>query len=240
MGWVTTGPAGRKLFPSLDAALNVEGEIVNSNWMSSLVRISVESEGYYVKCYASRGRWLRRLLGRSRLRAEWENLQRFEALGVPTAELIAYGETVGTREYRGAMITKELVGTRDLVQLSQHACMKDRHWRHQLIMKLARMVRKLHDARFVHNDLKWRNILADDSVDPGVYIIDCPQGRQMSGLLLRRGCIKDLACLDKVAKKVLSPAERMRFYKAYRGCQRLSDADKHQIRKVLGFFAGRE
>ena len=95
MGWVTTGPAGRQIFPSLDTALNLEGEIVNSNWMSSLVRVSDEGGAYYVKSYASRGRWLRRFVGRSRLRAEWENLQLFESLGVPTAELIAYGESFG-------------------------------------------------------------------------------------------------------------------------------------------------
>ena len=56
--------------------------------MSRLVRIEADQSAYYVKCYASRGRGLRRFMGRSRIRAEWENLQWFRAIGVPTADVV--------------------------------------------------------------------------------------------------------------------------------------------------------
>ena len=60
------------------------------------------------------------------------------------------------------------------------------------------------------------------------------------GPVLRYRIIKDLACLDKVAKQQLSRTQRLRFYLQYRGRQRLSAADKRRLRKIIGFFEGRE
>ena len=53
----------RNLFPSLHACAEVQGEEINGNWMSRVVRVSDgNGEAYYVKIYASRGRWLKRFL----------------------------------------------------------------------------------------------------------------------------------------------------------------------------------
>lgn len=228
------------VFPDLDQVFRLTGETINSNWMSSLLRVGVDDHHYYIKRYASRGRWLRRFAGRSRLRAEWENLLFFHQLEIPTAELVAYGESGIGRNYRGALVTRELKGSRDLAALSTSACMRDRHWRQQVMLQLADAVARLHAAGFVHGDLKWRNILAGGGADPVVYIIDCPQGRRLAGPMLERGIVKDLACLDKVARQVLSRTDRMRFYIAYAGSAELGAADRRRLRRVLAFFAGRE
>ena len=58
--------------------------------------------------------------------------------------------------------------------------------------------------------------------------------------MLRHRLIKDLACLDKVAKYHLSATQRLRFYLQYRGHQRLDSRDKRRIREVVSFFEGRE
>ena len=58
--------------------------------------------------------------------------------------------------------------------------------------------------------------------------------------LLHYRIIKDLACLDKVAKRVLSRTQRLRFYLQYRGRVRLSQSDKQRVRRILKFFEGRE
>ena len=55
-----------------------------------------------------------------------------------------------------------------------------------------------------------------------------------------RGKIKDLACLDKIAKKQLSEIERLRFYLEYKAKTQLSVKDKKEIYRVLRFFEGRE
>jgi tRNA A-37 threonylcarbamoyl transferase component Bud32 len=232
----------RDLFPDHAAAIGARGEEINGNWMSRLVRYCDGDDYYYIKTYTSRGRWLRRFIGRSRTRAEWENLQAFVAMGIPTADLVAYGES-GTRgSYSGTLITREVRGTSDLATLagSRHSLLGDRQWRLQIIGRLSKTIQNMHGHGFVHNDLKWRNILVGVTGDPTVSLIDCPLGRKMPGPFLVRGRIKDLACLDKIARQQLSKMERLRFYLAYKGKSRLSVKDKKQIYRVLRFFEGRE
>ena len=232
----------RGLFPCHAAAIDAAGEEINGNWMSRLVKYRDGDDSYYIKTYTSRGRGLRRFIGRSRTRAEWENLQAFVAMGIPTAELVAYGESVTSGSYCGTLITREVRGTRDLAALvdNRHSLLDDRLWRRRVIGRLSVTVQKMHASGFVHNDLKWRNILVDLTDDPAVYLIDCPLGRKMPGPMLVRGRIKDLACLDKIARKQLSKMERLRFYLAYKGKTRLDIKDKKEIYRVLRFFEGRE
>ena len=232
----------RNLFPDHAAAAGAPGEEINGNWMSRLVRYRDGDDYYYIKTYTSRGRGLRKFLGRSRIRAEWENLHAFVAMGIPTADLVAYGESVTGGSYCGTLITREVRGTSDLAALvdDRHPVLGSRQWRSQVIGRLSEAVHKMHGSGFVHSDLKWRNILVEVTDDPGVYLIDCPLGRKMSGPFLARGRIKDLACLDKVARKQLSKMERLRFYLAYKGKSRLDVKDKKEIHRVLRFFEGRE
>ena len=232
----------RDLFPDHAAAIGAPGEEINGNPMSRLVRYRDGDDYYYIKTYTSRGRWLRRFTGRSRSRAEWENLQACVAMGMPTADLVAYGESGTSGSYRGTLITREVRGTSDLAALadSGHSLLGDRQWRLQIIGRLSEPVQNMHVHGFVHNDLKWRNILVDLTVNPTVYLIDCPLGRKMPGPFLTRGIIKDLACLDKIARQQLSKMERLRFYLACKGKSRLSVKDKKEIYRVLQFFEGRE
>ena len=74
---------------------------------------------------------------------------------------------------------------------------------------------------------------------PWVYLIDCPMGRVLWGPLLRRGIVKDLACLDKVAKQTLSKTDRLRFYLAYSGKERLDYYDRVRLGKIERFFTSR-
>ena len=74
---------------------------------------------------------------------------------------------------------------------------------------------------------------------PRVYFIDCPAGQIRSGPGSGRWFVKDIACLDKVAKKRLSRTQRLRFYMEYEGLQRLGDKDKQKIRRILRFFRRR-
>lgn len=238
--WVDSSVSG--LFPDMRTCADTEGEKINGNWMSRVTRVTHEGVAYYVKVYASRGRWLKRYIGRSRVRAEWENLHLFHQLEIPAADVVAYGETSAGADYQGVVVTREVRGTADLDALyrEQSAWFSDASWRRSVIFQLASATRKLHLNGFVHNDLKWRNILVDTRVDPGVYLIDCPLGRKTFGPLLTRGKVKDLACLDKHGKVQLSRSDRLRFYLSYKGHDRLDNADKKEIRRVLRFFEGRE
>jgi Ser/Thr protein kinase RdoA (MazF antagonist) len=98
----------------------------------------------------------------------------------------------------------------------------------------------MHDQGFAHNDLKWRNILVDEKPYPNVFMIDCPSGAFWWGPLLEYRMIKDLACLDKLGKQVLSRTQRLRFYHDYAGRRALTALDKKRIKAVAHFFRGRE
>jgi len=228
-------------FGSLEAVFALVGERLTSDTLSDVIRVDIEGVRYYVKRYWGAGKGMRRFLGRPRVKAEWQNLKLFAKWGIPTAPIVAYGlERRHGKFVRGALITRELEGTSDMAALAnfQDVRLHDPTWVDCVSLQLARATRLMHDHRFTHNDLKWRNLLVNDKAE--LFFIDCPTGSFWRGSLLRYRIVKDLACLDKVAKYHLSHTQRLRFYLQYCQRSRLSEADKQRVRKVLKFFEGRE
>jgi RIO-like serine/threonine protein kinase len=228
-------------FGSLEAVFALQGERVTRDPLSEVIRVNRNGVNYYVKRYVGAGKGLRRYLGKPRVKAEWQNLKRFAKWGIPTAEVVAWGlERRGAAYSRGAMITRELPNTEDLSAFAERRDPKlaDRAWVDAISRQLAGYTRIMHDNRFTHNDLKWRNLLVDDQAR--LFLIDCPNGDFWHGFWLKYRITKDLACLDKVAKYHLSATQRLRFYLQYRQHDRLNAADKKRIRHVVRFFEGRE
>lgn len=230
----------QKEFGSLERVFNLVGQQVTRDPISEVIRVEHEGIGYYVKRYR-RAKGLRAYLPRPRIKAEWQNLQHFADWGIPTAQIVARGmERKAGAFVRGAMITREIPATDDLAHLAnkQDARLQDPHWVGHVSRQIAGFTRTMHEHGFVHNDLKWRNILVDDQKN--AYLIDCPTGGFWWGPFLQYRIIKDLACLDKVGKYQLSRSQRLRFYLYYTRQQRLTPADKKRIKKIVHFFAGRE
>lgn len=228
-------------FGSLEAVFAIEGERLTKDPLSEVVRIERDGVRYYVKRYWGAGKGLRRYLGRPRVKAEWQNLKLFAGWGIPTAPIVAHGlERKAGAFVRGALITRELENTVDLAEVAnrQDLRLADRAWVQIISRQLAKCTRTLHDHHFTHNDLKWRNLLVNDKAE--LFFIDCPTGSFWWGPLLRYRIVKDLACLDKVAKYHLSRTQRLRFYLQYRQRSRLSRGDKQRVRQILRFFEGRE
>ena len=235
-------PAAAERFADLDAVFALEGEIVAKDSTTRTVRVEVDGRRYYVKRYHGLGKKpLRRWFGTPRVQLEWENLQRFADWGIPTARLVAYGlESQGGRFVRGALITAEIPETTDLGKLARihDPRLKSQSWRDGVSAQVADIARRMHGRRFVHGDLKWRNLLVDGA--GRVFLIDCPSGGFWWPPFLQYRIVKDLACLDKVAKRQLSRTQRLRFYLDYAQKKKLDDADKRRIRDIAGFFAGRD
>ncbi len=228
-------------FGDLDRVFALTGERMTRDPISEVIRVERDGVSYYVKRYRSAGKGLRKYLGRLRVRSEWQNLKRFAEWGLPTAEVVARGyERQRGAFVRGAMITRELPNTDDLGRMAKKgdARLQDPAWVDRISRQLAHGTRVMHDQHFTHNDLKWRNLLVDDQAR--LFFIDCPNGAFWRGFVLRYRIIKDLACLDKVAKYKLSNTQRLRFYLQYSGHATLDQADKKQIRRIVKFFEGRE
>lgn len=237
-----TGESGR-LFADLDAVFALEGERITQDPLSTVHRIWVADRYYYVKRYTGAGKNLRRYVGRPRIQAEWENLLNFHAWGIPSATVVGFGQERENGAFvRGALITQELRDTRDLANVAKKgdSRLRDRAWVAHVSRQVAWATRMMHDQGFTHNDLKWRNLLVDDQPLANVYLIDCPGGSFWWGPMLRYRVIKDLACLDKLAKYHLSRTQRLAFFKQYLGKSRLDSADRKQARAILNFFKGRE
>lgn len=242
-GW-QLAPAYQALhadFGSLEQVFALQGERITYDPLSEVIRVKRQGVDYYVKRYRNAGKGLRRYAARPRIKAEWQNLKRFAKWGIPTAEVIAQGlERKGGAFVRGAMITREIPDSRDLADLANQRSplLQDRVWVKQVSAQVADAARVMHSHSFTHNDLKWRNLLVDEQTK--VYLIDCPAGTFWWGPMLRYRIIKDLACLDKVAKYHLSNTQRLRFYLQYCQRTRLNAYDKKQIGKIVRFFEGRE
>lgn len=233
--------AAARAFAGLDAVFALEGEPIARDPLSEVIRVEIEGLRYYVKRYWAAGKGLRRYLGRPRVKAEWQNLKHFERWGIPVAPLVAWGLQRRAGAFmRGALITLEVPNTVDMAAMAQKADprLSDGRWVKRVSEKLARATRTLHDHRFAHNDLKWRNLLVNDADE--LFLIDCPSGDFWRGPLLRRRIVKDLACLDKVAKYQLSRSQRLRFYLQYQRRTHLIAADRAVISQVLAYFEGRE
>ncbi|GGD00856.1 lipopolysaccharide kinase InaA family protein [Halopseudomonas salina] len=246
-GWTlnpeyATGVSG-EVFADLDTVFALEGEQITSDPISTVHKVWVADRYYYVKRYTGAGKNLRRYIGRARIQAEWENLQHFQAWGIPSATIVGFGlERRNGAFYRGALVTQDLAGTADLAHIAKDGDprFKDRVWVNHVSRQIAHATRMMHVQRFAHNDLKWRNILVDEKPFPDVFMIDCPSGSFWWGPVLEYRIIKDLACLDKLGKQVLSRTQRLRFYHDYCESPRLTTKDKKRIRAVEAFFRGRE
>ncbi len=237
------GTVAGEVFSSLDKVFAMDAESISCDSESTVFSIVVEGHCFYVKCYhATKG--IRSWLGKARIRMEAKNQLWFNQIGLPAARVVAFGEEFFlSKTLRGALVTEGLKNTADLSWTAEHKpqYFADRLWRNQVIQQLAEITRTLHQHRFCHNDLKWRNILVtQDRVQPKLYLIDCPVGQTFCWPLLKRRIIKDLACLDKVAKYRMSRTQRLKFYLVYKKQDHLLPVDKPVIKKVLSYFVGRE
>jgi len=241
--WTFLGtPNEKSAFHSLQTAVDQQGEIISRDPISHVKKITVNDTIYYIKIYHRNGKGARKHLGRGRIRGEWENLLYFQQLGIPTPRLIAYGHNCYLGQFKlGALITTE-IKSNDLATLAKknRELFKNKVWLSCVLSQCADYTKRLHEQGFVHWDLKWRNILVSTDPIPQVYFFDCPLGRKQYGWLQKRGIVKDLACLDKVAIKTLSRSQRLRFFKLYRGVEQLSSTDKKMVFRILSFFANEE
>ena len=232
------GETGRA-FRSLDSVFRLQGEQITKGNLGATSRVTVGERTFYVKLYRQAGKGVRRWIGRSRLRGEWENLQHFADWKIPAAQRVAFGieKRIGFF-VRGAVITAGLPETDDLAQMAKRndPRLKNRQWVNTVSGQLAQIARILHLHRFAHGDFKWRNILVTRTDPPQVYLIDCPGGRFWSPPFLQYRKNKDIACLDKVAKNVLTRTQRLRFYLDYLKAGRLDLISKKNLRYILRFF----
>jgi hypothetical protein len=176
---------------------------------------------YKQYCYP-RATW--RFWGRhSKAWREFSSYGVFEQLKINCAERIACGEERDAlgRLRHAFILTRAVPGSTTLLEYCRNpdaatgaSPASRRHIGHEL----ASMIRRLHQARYFHNDLFWRNVLVTSAPgnEPKLWWIDCPRGRSVWWPAARhRLQIKDLAALDIEAALWCNRAERLRFLLEY-------------------------
>jgi tRNA A-37 threonylcarbamoyl transferase component Bud32 len=234
-----TNAKAAELFSSIDASFALEGEKITWAPISEMIKVPCDGKNYYVKRYTARGRRLSKWLGKSRILGEWQNLVFFNRIGIASPPVVAYGET-STKNYRGCVITEEVENTVDLSVLAETNApqLRNKQWLNHVSQQIADAARKMHEQGFAHNDFKWRNILVTKEALPTAYFIDCPVGRFWWGPFLQHRIIKDIACMDKVAKFTLRRTQRLRFYLQYTQKTKLDKNDKRVLKKIVHYFDG--
>lgn len=216
---------------------NLQGTLISKDSISWVKQCHLYGKTVYVKYYKKAGKGLRRWFGRSRIRGEWENLQYFNSLGIPTPSVVAYGEQRSWGLFRGGfLVTQAVPNTCNLQQFFEEGTYKqyDSHSLRTMIKSVAQYTKQLHNNKFVHKDLKWRNILVRLTKTPTIYFIDCPLGGK--SWQQGRGQRKDLAHLDKLAKQYLSRTLRLYFYYCYKGITHVSTKDKTLIHAINHYW----
>lgn len=220
------------IFGNLDGVFALQGQKITQDKVSDVIKLKHDNVYYYVKRYTSAGKGLKRFFGKPRVQGEWENIQWFAKWGIPTADLIGFGlEKKWGLFQRGAIITQEIPNTSDLAQLAAQHDLPNYAAIKTISAQLAEYTRNLHKHHFIHNDLKWRNVLVDKHHQ--VYLIDCPLGDFWQGQMLSYRIIKDLKTLDNHAKKYLTRTQRLHFFLQYVHSPRLTNEHKVLLTRLL-------
>jgi tRNA A-37 threonylcarbamoyl transferase component Bud32 len=179
------------------------------------------------------------LVGRSMVRAEYENLEKLAEWGFLVPQLVAYGD----HRFAGGVIhafiiTEEIpqaMGVDYLThewfdQQTKEVCEQKKS---ELIHAVASSVRKMHAHGFEHHDLFLRNMMVSEQDMSKLYIMDAPRGYFWPHFIMRIRRTFDLATLDAAATEVFTRSQRMRFMHIYLQRDQLTDSDKQLIRQVL-------
>ena len=227
-----------QLFSNVEKVFLCNGERVVKDKISEVIRFNSSTKVYYIKRYTDSGRKLFSFFRKSRICSEWNNLASLTKIGLPVPNIIAHGEKKKNGCFLiGALITEEVKDSANLAEyLSSHSELLDnKKWLYSVLDQVAYHVREMHDHMFIHRDLNLRNVLVQTQGNPAVYFIDCPAGGFKTGSSLKRGIIRDLAHLDKVARYLLSAKDLLRFYKKYKQIDKLTPDDKTIIVQIRHF-----
>jgi tRNA A-37 threonylcarbamoyl transferase component Bud32 len=238
-------------FDSVERVLACKGDHLAA-WSrtSDTIRSSL-SEGscaIYIKRYHY-PRWKQRIRGMfrgtffqsSRARSEYKALHLMRQLGIQAVRPIAYGERRMGHFLRSCFLITEAVP--DAMSLSTFIKQFSRHResrqatlaRREILTCLARQVRHMHEAGFVHRDLFWRNVLIrslpDDTFE--FYFLDASVGKRIRIQTRRQeSIVRDVAAMGVLAPRFCSKADQLRFLLVYLNTERLDREDRQWLRRV--------
>lgn len=178
-------------------------------------------EQIFFKRYVYRKPRLKHWLQPSKAVVEAAGYDDLIQLGIPTPEVLAYGEHRTFGILKAAFIVTR--GIPDVTGLDLYLA---RCWLkmdyaikidiyRKLKSQLISQIQQAHANGFFHQDIKLRNLLVNMTKDsPRIYWIDCPHSRTSHANNFR-GIVTDFIAMARVGYRVLTPGQRMRFLLDY-------------------------
>jgi len=181
--------------------------------------------------------WLAHKSRKTCAACEFEPTNELPAAGINTPRAISYGEQWGAFfEKKSFIITKKIPDAEALERKLPHCfdapgTSENLKLRRNFIAKLGAFVKRFHATDYRHRDLYFSHIFYSGS---GVFhLIDLARAFKPA-VLDRRFLVKDIAQVYYSAPgKYFSRSDRLRFYFAYTGRDKLTAKDKAFIRKVI-------
>ncbi len=187
-------------------------------------------------------RWHEFWLRPGKAAVEFWAYSRLRQLGIPTLNVIAFGESRRWGALQASCIVTE--GIEQTVDLAAFVKTVWSRWPREKRLASGRAIAhrllsqacKAHDAGFFHHDLKFRNLLIHPDGDPeSIVWIDAPRASRMR-FREYRGVVTDLSGLSRIAISLFSRFELMRLLHVYLGKERRTEAKRlfRSIQKHLG------
>ncbi len=191
-------------------------------------------ETIYFKRYVYKNIRFKSWLQPSKAQVEAAGLTELKTMGIPTIDVLAYGE-----ERRFGMLRGAFLVTRG----RDHLCLMDRYistiWHRlpapdklQTLVRiqtiLIKQLQTIHSNGFYHWDLKLRNLLLyqPDNMNSDVIWIDCPRSRLRAANDLG-SVTKDFAAMARVGCRALTLGQQFRFLLNY------YNGDRQQARALF-------
>jgi hypothetical protein len=169
--------------------------------------------------------WRHPLSGITTFRREFENLQRLQALGVPTLDVLYFAERAIDGNRQAILISRELTGYTSfedcMVDWQQHGFPEKPVWR-RLINKLAGIARQMHRHHIQQNCFLPKHVFIsglDGELD--IKLIDFEIAKRT--VTVHRAMLRDLDTFNRRCPG-LRTTDRLRFLMAYCG---QNQVDKH-------------
>lgn len=202
----------------------------------------------YVKRYHY-PRWKQRIRGffrgtfckASRARNEFHTLTLMRDLGIQAVRPVAYGERRTAHFLQSCFLITEAVP--DAISLSSFIrrysdfpeSSRVRRARREILLSLARQVRHMHEAGFVHRDLFWRNVLIRSLPDERFefYFLDASVGKRIRMTTRRQeSIVRDVAAMGVLAPDFCSKSDQLRFILEYLNRDELDPVNRAWLRRV--------
>jgi len=151
---------------------------------------------------------------------ELKNIHRLKKLGIPTLEPLFFGKQAD----KAILVTKALDGYRSLDHINPAALSVSSRYR--LLAKLARLTRKMHKKRYMHNCFYPKHIFVKlrDNGEWSIRLIDLEKLRwRFSAYFAMK---RDLSTFNRHADQRWTVKDRLYFFKAYLQKDSLSIKDK--------------